>query len=61
MTIRAGLTDAGLPCAIQIVGERGSEETLLAIAALYEEMFDPFQRWPAFPFRDSVRGANAKL
>lgn len=61
LILRAGLTDNGLPCGIQIVGDRGSEETLLAIAAMYEEQFGPFRTWPKYPFRAVASGGGGAL
>ncbi|HLJ68650.1 MAG TPA: amidase family protein [Chloroflexota bacterium] len=44
MAVPAGLSGDGLPLAVQIVGEPGTEGTLLAVAAQLEEI-RPWPRW----------------
>lgn len=43
MVVPAGLDEAGRPVAVQLVGRRGSEATLLALAAQLEQL-QPWQR-----------------
>jgi amidase len=44
MSVPAGLSDAGLPLAVQIVGPPGSERRLLGLAAQLEQL-RPWPRW----------------
>jgi len=48
--IRAGVSKAGLPCGVQLVGERGSDWKLIALSALYEQRYKCFDSWPSWPF-----------
>lgn len=50
--VRAGFSESGLPCAVQIIGERGREDQILSIAALYESKYGCFQAWPSWPFAE---------
>jgi aspartyl-tRNA(Asn)/glutamyl-tRNA(Gln) amidotransferase subunit A len=44
-TVRAGMTDAGLPAGLQIVAERHRDELVLQAARVYEKA-RPFDQWP---------------
>lgn len=44
-TVRAGLTDAGLPAGLQIVAERHRDDLVLALANQYERA-RPWDSWP---------------
>lgn len=59
--IRAGLTDSGLPCAVQLVSERGRDADSLLLSSIYEREFSCFSTWPAWPFRSVAAGAIARL
>jgi len=56
--IRAGLSQSGLPCAVQIIADRGREDHILALAALYEKRYGCFDSWPRWPFRHEVGAAR---
>ncbi len=45
-TVRAGLTDAGLPCGLQIVAPRHREDLVLQAAYAYEQARPWNQHWP---------------
>jgi aspartyl-tRNA(Asn)/glutamyl-tRNA(Gln) amidotransferase subunit A len=45
-SVRAGLTDAGLPCGLQIVGQRHRDDLVLQASYAYERE-RPWQTWPA--------------
>jgi len=59
--LRAGLSETGLPCGIQLIAERGRDALLLAIASLYERRFGCFEEWPAWPFRAVATTAPSRL
>lgn len=44
-SVRAGLTDNGLPCGLQIVAERHRDDLVLQAAWAYEQA-RPWNRWP---------------
>ena len=44
-SVPAGLTDAGLPCGLQIVGPRFGDALVLRASLAYEEA-RPWDRWP---------------
>ena len=44
-SVRAGFTDAGLPCGLQIVGPRFRDDRVLQASRAYEEA-RPWDRWP---------------
>ena len=44
-SVPAGLTDAGLPCGLQIVGPRFRDDLVLRASLAYEEA-RPWDRWP---------------
>lgn len=48
--IRAGVNEAGMPCGVQLIGERGTDGWLLALSALYEKKYKCFETWPSWPF-----------
>lgn len=48
--VRAGLCNNGLPCAVQLIAERGRDVDALRIATMYEEAFACFETWPSWPF-----------
>jgi Asp-tRNA(Asn)/Glu-tRNA(Gln) amidotransferase A subunit family amidase len=52
-TVRAGLTDEGLPCGLQLIAERGREDVLLQLARVCERV-RPLDAWPREPFRDGA-------
>mmetsp|Transcript_86758 Transcript_86758/g.246040 ORF Transcript_86758/g.246040 Transcript_86758/m.246040 type:complete len:517 (-) Transcript_86758:31-1581(-) len=56
--IRAGFSDSGLPCAVQLIADRGREDRLLAVAALYERTYRCFSSWPSWPFRAVARSSK---
>eukprot|EP00041_Stephanoeca_diplocostata_P017426 m.350547 g.350547 ORF g.350547 m.350547 type:complete len:534 (-) comp20693_c0_seq9:1116-2717(-) len=60
IVLRAGLSESGMPCAVQVVADRGQEELLLQFAALYERRFGCFDAWPSWPFRP-VAGSGAAV
>lgn len=45
-TVRAGLSDAGLPVGLQIVGPRHRDDRVLRAARLFERETDCFALWP---------------
>jgi aspartyl-tRNA(Asn)/glutamyl-tRNA(Gln) amidotransferase subunit A len=45
-TVRAGLSDAGLPCGLQIVAERYREDLVLQASYAYEQARPWNNRWP---------------
>ena len=45
-TVRAGLTDAGLPAGLQIVGPRHREDLVLQASYVYEQERPWNDRWP---------------
>jgi aspartyl-tRNA(Asn)/glutamyl-tRNA(Gln) amidotransferase subunit A len=45
-SVRAGLTDAGLPCGLQIVAERQREDLVLQASYAYEQARPWNTRWP---------------
>jgi Asp-tRNA(Asn)/Glu-tRNA(Gln) amidotransferase A subunit family amidase len=45
-SVRAGLTDAGLPCGLQIVAERHRDDLVLQAAHAYEQARPWNGRWP---------------
>jgi aspartyl-tRNA(Asn)/glutamyl-tRNA(Gln) amidotransferase subunit A len=47
-TVRAGLSEEGLPVGLQLVAERGREDLLLQVARVYERV-RPFDEWPREP------------
>ena len=47
-TVRAGLSDEGLPVGLQLVAAHGREDLLLAVARAYEQA-RPFDAWPREP------------
>jgi Asp-tRNA(Asn)/Glu-tRNA(Gln) amidotransferase A subunit family amidase len=49
--VRAGFSDTGLPCAVQLVSERGRDADALLFASMYEQEFKCFDTWPEWPFR----------
>ncbi|MEO2136934.1 MAG: amidase family protein, partial [bacterium] len=48
-SLRAGMTDAGLPAGLQLVAERHRDELVLQTARALE-LSRPAADWPAFPF-----------
>ncbi len=46
LSLRAGLTGAGLPCGLQVVAPRYREDLLLQVAAAYERVRPWNDRWP---------------
>ena len=46
-SVRAGFTDAGLPCGLQIVAERYREDLVLQASYAYEQACPWNDRWPA--------------
>jgi aspartyl-tRNA(Asn)/glutamyl-tRNA(Gln) amidotransferase subunit A len=46
-SVRAGLTDAGLPCGLQIVAERYREDLVLQASYAYEQARPWNDKWPA--------------
>jgi Asp-tRNA(Asn)/Glu-tRNA(Gln) amidotransferase A subunit family amidase len=44
-SIRAGMTDAGLPAGLQIVAPRHRDDLVLRVAAAYESI-RPMDTWP---------------
>jgi aspartyl-tRNA(Asn)/glutamyl-tRNA(Gln) amidotransferase subunit A len=48
-SLRAGMTDAGLPAGLQVVAERHRDELVLQTARALE-LSRPAATWPAFPF-----------
>ena len=59
--IRAGLTDSGLPCAVQLVSERGRDADSLLLSSMYEREFNCFSTWPTWPFRSVASAVMARL
>jgi Asp-tRNA(Asn)/Glu-tRNA(Gln) amidotransferase A subunit family amidase len=47
-TVRAGLSRAGLPVGLQIVGPRGSDDLVLRVARVFEERRPWHPNWPVF-------------
>jgi len=47
-TVRVGLTRAGLPAGLQIIGRRHRDEQVLQTACLYEQAFPWNDHWPVF-------------
>ena len=45
-SVRAGLTDAGLPCGLQIVAERHREDLVLQASYAYEQARPWNNKWP---------------
>lgn len=45
-SVRAGMTDAGLPCGLQIVGPHHRDDLVLQASYAYEQA-RPWQKWPA--------------
>jgi aspartyl-tRNA(Asn)/glutamyl-tRNA(Gln) amidotransferase subunit A len=45
--VRAGLTDSGLPCGLQIVAERHREDLVLQASYAYEQARPWNNKWPA--------------
>ena len=45
-TVRAGLSDAGLPVGLQIIGPRHADDRVLRAARLFERATDCFATWP---------------
>jgi Asp-tRNA(Asn)/Glu-tRNA(Gln) amidotransferase A subunit family amidase len=58
--VRAGMTDSGLPCAVQLIAERGRDADALLLASLYEDAHGCFDKWPSWPFR-AVAVTESKL
>ena len=48
-TVRAGLSDAGLPVGLQIVAPRHRDDLVLQVARAYERATDCFAVWPGDP------------
>eukprot|EP01065_Artemidia_motanka_P042142 TRINITY_DN5599_c0_g1_i1.p1 TRINITY_DN5599_c0_g1~~TRINITY_DN5599_c0_g1_i1.p1 ORF type:complete len:526 (+),score=95.81 TRINITY_DN5599_c0_g1_i1:60-1580(+) len=46
-----GHTEAGLPCAMQVVADRHREDLILRFCADWERRYRPFDNMPGFPFR----------
>jgi aspartyl-tRNA(Asn)/glutamyl-tRNA(Gln) amidotransferase subunit A len=46
-TVRAGLSDAGLPVGLQIVAPRHRDDLVLQVARAFERATDCFAEWPA--------------
>jgi aspartyl-tRNA(Asn)/glutamyl-tRNA(Gln) amidotransferase subunit A len=46
-TVRAGFTNSGLPCGLQIVGPRHREDLVLQAALAFERARPWRNRWPA--------------
>jgi len=46
-SVRAGMTDSGLPCGLQIVAERHRDDLVLQAAYAYEQVRPWNNRWPA--------------
>jgi Asp-tRNA(Asn)/Glu-tRNA(Gln) amidotransferase A subunit family amidase len=46
ISVRAGLTDDGLPCGLQVVAPRHREDLLLQVARAYEQVRPWNDRWP---------------
>ena len=44
-TVRAGMSDSGLPCGLQLVAERHRDELVLQAARAYERE-RPWDVWP---------------
>jgi len=60
--LRAGLSAAGYPVGLQIVGERHQDALILQLAHQYEQAYRPLDAWPAFPFPATAAPAErAKL
>jgi aspartyl-tRNA(Asn)/glutamyl-tRNA(Gln) amidotransferase subunit A len=47
-TVRAGLSDDGLPIGLQLVAERGRDDLVLQVARAWERV-RPFEEWPRVP------------
>ena len=45
-TVRAGFTDSGMPCGLQIVAERHREDLVLQAAHAYEQARPWNDKWP---------------
>ena len=45
-SVRAGLTDSGLPCGLQIVAERYREDLVLQASYAYEQARPWNNKWP---------------
>ena len=50
--VRAGMTDSGLPCGVQLIAERGHDMDALLLASMYEDVSHCFDSdsWPSWPF-----------
>ena len=46
ISLRAGITDAGLPCGLQVVAPRHREDLLFQVARAYEQVRPWNDRWP---------------
>ena len=46
ISVPAGFTPEGLPVGLQIIGRRHADETVLALASLFEQMQPWFQQYP---------------
>jgi aspartyl-tRNA(Asn)/glutamyl-tRNA(Gln) amidotransferase subunit A len=44
--VRAGLTDSGLPCGLQIVAERHRDDLVLQASYAYEQARPWNDKWP---------------
>lgn len=51
-SVRAGFSDAGLPCGLQIVGPRHRDDLVLQVSYAYERARSWHDRWPSLPERD---------
>jgi amidase len=58
ISVPAGLTAAGLPIGVQLMGPACSEEMLIALAAELEAAEQWHERWPAYSLSE-VREAAA--
>jgi Asp-tRNA(Asn)/Glu-tRNA(Gln) amidotransferase A subunit family amidase len=52
-SVRAGMTDDGLPCGLQIVAERHRDDLVLQAAHAYEQARPWNEHWPAFATRQA--------
>jgi len=60
--LRAGLSAAGYPVGLQIVGERHQDDLVLQLSYQYEQAYRLLDAWPAFPFPATAAAAPcAKL
>jgi aspartyl-tRNA(Asn)/glutamyl-tRNA(Gln) amidotransferase subunit A len=55
--VRAGYTDSGMPCGLQIVGPRHRDDLVLQAAAAYETARPWADRWPVCEFPANAGGA----